>query len=132
MRRRALAVVCALMAAAAAAPAADALLPAVHHVYVIVLENESVATSFGAGSPAPYLSRTLRAAGAYVPKYYGTGHESNDNYIAMISGQAPNVAQPGRLPVVLGLRRRRRSAPTARRGGRVRLPGERARRSPRS
>ena len=25
-----------------------------------------------------------------MPKYYGIGHESNDNYIAMISGQAPN------------------------------------------
>src|SRR5581483_6456169 len=36
-------------------------------------------------------SKTLTAQGAYLPKYYGTGHESNDNYIAMVSGQAPNL-----------------------------------------
>ncbi len=60
------------------------------HVYVIVLENESVSTTFGPGSAAPYLSQTLRAQGAYLPHYFGTGHQSNDNYISMISGQAPN------------------------------------------
>jgi hypothetical protein len=49
-------------------------------VFVIVLENESAATTFGQNSAAPYL-----------PNYYGIGHNSNDNYIAMISGQAPNV-----------------------------------------
>ena len=73
------------------AQAAKATLPPIHHVYMIVLENENVSTTFGAGSPAPYLSKTLRARGAYLPKYYGTGHLSNDNYIAMISGQAPNA-----------------------------------------
>ncbi len=72
-------------------PAAAAL-PPVYHVYVIVLENQSSSTTFGAHSPAPYLSRTLRAHGAYLPNFYGIGHESNDNYIAMISGQAPNAA----------------------------------------
>ncbi len=61
------------------------------HVFVIVLENESAATTFGPSSPAPYLSKTLRAQGAYLPNYYATGHESNDNYIAMVSGQAPNA-----------------------------------------
>jgi hypothetical protein len=64
----------------------------VKHVYVIVLENESESTTFGPGTPAPYLARTLTAQGAFVPNYYGTGHLSNDNYIAMISGQAPNTA----------------------------------------
>ncbi len=65
-------------------------LPPIKHVFVIVLENESRSTTFGRHSPAPYLAKTLTAKGAYVPNYYGTGHESNDNYIAMISGQAPN------------------------------------------
>jgi hypothetical protein len=74
-----------------AGPAGASVLPPIHHVYVIVLENESAATTFGPSSPAPYLSKTVRADGAYLPNYYGTGHESNDNYIAMISGQAPNV-----------------------------------------
>ena len=60
-------------------------------MFVIVLENESASTTFGAGSPAPYLSTTLRSEGAYLPNYYAVGHESNDNYIAMISGQAPSA-----------------------------------------
>ena len=66
-------------------------LPPIRHVFVIVLENESASTTFGANSPAPYLSQTLPAEGAYLPNYYGVGHNSNDNYIAMISGQAPGI-----------------------------------------
>jgi phosphatidylinositol-3-phosphatase len=70
---------------------ASAATSPIRHVFVIVLENESASTTFAPGSPAPYLSQTLRSAGAYLPNYHGIGHESNDNYIAMISGQAPNV-----------------------------------------
>ncbi|MGI8413991.1 MAG: hypothetical protein ACR2LV_10165 [Solirubrobacteraceae bacterium] len=57
-------------------------------MFVIVLENQSASTTFGPASPAPYLSNTLRAQGAYLPNYYAIGHASNDNYLAMISGQA--------------------------------------------
>jgi hypothetical protein len=63
----------------------------IRHVFVIVLENESASTTFGAASPAPYLATTLRSEGAFLPNYYGVGHSSLDNYIAMISGQAPNT-----------------------------------------
>jgi phosphatidylinositol-3-phosphatase len=63
----------------------------VRHVFVIVLENESASVTFGPASPAPYLSKTLPSLGAYLPNYYGVGHHSLDNYIAMISGQAPNI-----------------------------------------
>jgi len=73
---------------ASAAPAGGRF--QVRHVFVIVLENESAAVTFGPSSPAPYLSRTLPARGAFVPNYYGIGHASLDNYIAMVSGQAPN------------------------------------------
>ncbi|MHB8692515.1 MAG: alkaline phosphatase family protein [Solirubrobacteraceae bacterium] len=66
-------------------------LPKIGHVFEIVLENEPSSTTFAPGSKAPYLANTLRAQGAYIPNYYGTGHVSNDNYIAMISGQAPNL-----------------------------------------
>ncbi len=72
--------------------AGSSSLPAVKHVFVIVLENEDEATTFGAASPAPYLAKTLVADGAFVPNYYGIGHNSLDNYIAMISGQAPDAA----------------------------------------
>jgi hypothetical protein len=72
-------------------------------VFIIVLENESASTTFGPGSPAPYLSKTLRAEGAYVPNYYGIGHASNDNYIAMISGQAPNLETQADCPLYVNL-----------------------------
>jgi hypothetical protein len=76
----------------ASAAAAGALaLPPIKHVFTIILENESESTTFGPGSPAPYLAKTLVSKGAFVPNYYATGHFSNDNYISMISGQAPNT-----------------------------------------
>ncbi|GAC1633228.1 MAG: hypothetical protein NVS9B10_28370 [Nevskia sp.] len=61
------------------------------HVFLVVLENENAATTFGANSAAPYLSQTLVAQGAYLQNYYGIGHNSNPNYLAMISGQGVNV-----------------------------------------
>jgi len=64
----------------------------VRHVFVIVLENEPYEVTFGAQSPAPYLAHELPKSGALLPNYYGIGHYSLDNYLAMISGQAPNVA----------------------------------------
>jgi phosphatidylinositol-3-phosphatase len=82
----------------ACSPAVGAAGSPVKHVFVIVLENESVGTTFGPGSPAPYLAGTLVSAGAYIPHYYGIGHASLDNYIAMISGQAPNPTTQGDCP----------------------------------
>ncbi|HTZ86715.1 MAG TPA: hypothetical protein VMB05_08615, partial [Solirubrobacteraceae bacterium] len=82
--------------AVSAAPAAAAKprpykQPKVGHVWVIVLENEDYAATFGSPLDDPYLAQTLPAQGALLTNYYGTGHESNDNYISMISGQPPNV-----------------------------------------
>jgi hypothetical protein len=57
---------------------------------VIDLENESFASTFGPTSPATYLNKTLVPQGELVEHYYATGHVSLDNYIAQISGQAPN------------------------------------------
>lgn len=62
----------------------------VGHVFIIILENEDYENSFGADT-APYLSQTLPAQGALLQNYYGIGHVSLDNYIAMISGQGPNA-----------------------------------------
>jgi phosphatidylinositol-3-phosphatase len=70
----------------------EALTPPVHHLFIIVLENESYDRTFGPRSRAPYLSRTLVSQGGLLRQYYGIGHASLDNYIAMISGQAPNQA----------------------------------------
>jgi hypothetical protein len=55
-----------------------------------VLENQGFSSTFGNPSADPYLAQTLPSQGALLTHYYGTGHESNDNYIAMVSGQGPN------------------------------------------
>jgi phosphatidylinositol-3-phosphatase len=73
-----------------AATAGGATTPAIGHVFVIVLENEGYASSFGTPSADPYLAQTLPSQGALLTHYYGIGHESNPNYIAMVSGQGPN------------------------------------------
>ena len=78
-----------------ASSAASAALPPIRHVFVLIDENESASTTFGPGSPAPYLSHTLVEQGAYLSNYYGIGHSSLDNYIAMVSGQAPNPSTSG-------------------------------------
>jgi phosphatidylinositol-3-phosphatase len=93
MRRR----ICALLATAGAlcalgtAPAAAGAVPYFKHVFIVVLENENASATFGKDSQAPYLAHTLRQRGAFVPNYYGIGHFSLTNYIAMVSGQAPNI-----------------------------------------
>ncbi len=77
---------------------AGAAAPPIRHVFVIVLENEGYKQTFGTRSPAAYLSRTLPAQGALLKNYYGIGHNSLDNYIAMISGQGPNVETQSDCP----------------------------------
>ena len=46
--------------------------------------------TFGAHSAAPYLATTLAREGALLKRYYAIGHASLGNYVALISGQAPN------------------------------------------
>lgn len=69
------------------------------HVVVLTEENESATTTFADASPATYL-KSLRGKGVFLPNYYGTGHVSLDNYIAMVSGQ---VATPSSTSDCLGL-----------------------------
>lgn len=66
----------------------ESALPPIRHVFLITLENKSFSTTFGPHSEAPYLAHTLAAKGALLTQYYGTGHNSLDNYIAMVSGQS--------------------------------------------
>jgi len=72
------------------APAATATPTRVGHVFLIVLENKDYATTFGASAGSAYLGKELPAQGRVLSDYYGIGHASLDNYVAMISGQAPN------------------------------------------
>jgi hypothetical protein len=65
------------------------------HVFVIVLENEGFNTTFGTAAQqnptTQYLAQTLPSQGVLLNQYYGTGHVSLDNYIAMMSGQSSTV-----------------------------------------
>jgi phospholipase C len=88
------ALVCALVAAVAVlasmpTPTVAQALPKPQHVFIIVLENEGYDVTFGANSGALYLNQLARSGGL-LKNYYGIGHDSLDNYIALVSGQAPN------------------------------------------
>jgi phosphatidylinositol-3-phosphatase len=88
-----LAALLAFRGAAALEPApreSTARLPPIRHVFIIVLENQSYASTFGAHSAAPYLATTLAREGALLKRYYAIGHASLGNYVALVSGQAPN------------------------------------------
>ena len=63
-------------------------IPHFDHVVVLTEENEDASETFGASSPAVYL-KSLRSKGVFLPNYFGTGHASLDNYVAMVSGQPP-------------------------------------------
>src|SRR5262249_31775988 len=89
----ALAMLACCLTAASAAQAAKPKpfkLPKVKHVFVIVLENQSWESTFGDPEADPYLAQALPSQGALLENYYATGHESNDNYISLVSGQPPN------------------------------------------
>jgi hypothetical protein len=63
---------------------------AIKHVWLIILENKSYDESFTGLNQNTYLWQTLPEQGALLTNYYGTGHFSMDNYISMVSGQAPS------------------------------------------
>jgi len=69
--------------------AANAPAP-VRHVFLILLENEAYDITFGPHTVAPYLAHELPRQGALLTQYYSIGHNSLGNYVALISGQAPN------------------------------------------
>jgi photosystem II stability/assembly factor-like uncharacterized protein len=83
----------------AAAAAEAAKLPPVRHVWVIMFENSRWSCNLSATlkncSPfqdpgfSPYLREVASKQGNVLSEYYGIGHNSLDNYLAFISGQAP-------------------------------------------
>jgi hypothetical protein len=75
--------------------------PLIRHVFTIMLENKGFDETFGANSLAPYLSKQLTSQGELLTNYYGIGHNSLDNYIALVSGQAPNPNTQGDCQVYL-------------------------------
>jgi phospholipase C len=91
MRRTLLTLLLAALGIAATVAPASAAPPPIKHVFVVVLENKGFDTTFGKNSQVPYLANTLTAQGELLSKYYAIGHASLDNYIAMVSGQAPAI-----------------------------------------
>jgi hypothetical protein len=73
--------------ASASGPASPDL--GIKHVFVIVLENEDETATY-TNNQNPWLGKILQEQGTLLPNYYGIGHVSADNYLAMVSGQAPN------------------------------------------
>lgn len=82
--------------------ASAALVRPVKHVFIVVLENEKFASSFGPAAQADpalrYLAKDLPAQGALLSNYYATSHMSLGNYITMVSGQPANVATQADCP----------------------------------
>jgi hypothetical protein len=71
------------------------------HVTVVLLENKNESATYSATSPASYLNTVVKPAGAFLANYYATGHASLDNYVSLISGQAPNVLTTADCPIYL-------------------------------
>jgi hypothetical protein len=62
---------------------------AIKHVWLIILENKSYDATFTGLNQNSYLWKTLPEQGVLLKNYYGTGHSSQDNYLSLVSGQAP-------------------------------------------
>jgi hypothetical protein len=62
---------------------------AIKHVWLIILENKSFDETFTGLNANSYLWQTLPSEGVLLTNYYGTGHTSQDNYIALAAGQGP-------------------------------------------
>jgi hypothetical protein len=61
----------------------------IKHVWLIILENKSYDATFTGLNQNSYLWQTLPSQGVLLKNYYGTGHSSMDNYLSLVSGQAP-------------------------------------------
>lgn len=73
-------------------------LPPIEHVFMIVLGDHGFEEGFGESSPAPYLSKTLRAKGELLSNYYAVAQGHLANQVALISGQGPNPATAANCP----------------------------------
>jgi hypothetical protein len=73
-------------------------LPAIKHVWVVMLSDEPYASVFGPSSAAPYLSVTLEHKGELLGRYDAVAHEELANELALISGQGPTVETAANCP----------------------------------
>ena len=78
-----------LSAAAGDTTTANLAPGSISHVWLIILENKSYNSEFSGVNDDTYLWQTLPSEGVLLQNYHGTGHTSMDNYITLVSGQAP-------------------------------------------
>lgn len=74
-------------------------LPAIKHVFLIVLSNEPYAADFGPESKAAYLAHALEHKGELLVRYDAVAHEELANGIALLSGQGPTAQTAANCPV---------------------------------
>jgi phosphoesterase family protein len=70
--------------------ASAATVPALDHVFVIVMENHSYDEIVGSAS-APFLN-SLSASGSLASNYYGVTHPSVPNYLALTGGSTYGIS----------------------------------------
>lgn len=73
-------------------------LPAVSHVFVIMLADQGYEAAFGPNSSLPYLASTLRGQGELLSDYYAVAGGDLANEIALISGQGPTAQTAANCP----------------------------------
>lgn len=78
---------------------APAKLPAIKHVFLVVLADQPYAGVFGPESKAPYLARTLERRGELLVRYYAVAHAGLADGIALVSGQGPTPATAADCPI---------------------------------
>lgn len=83
-------------------PSAAAQLPPIKHVFLIVLSGQG-AGAFSAGSPAPYLAKTLPHEGELLENYFAVTGGELANAIALISGQGPSTQTAAGCPLYTDL-----------------------------
>jgi hypothetical protein len=83
----------------AKAPVAVATkLPAIKHVFVIMLSEQPYAAVFGPESKARYLSGTLERRGTLLVRYDAVAHAGLADELALLSGQGPTAETAANCP----------------------------------
>jgi hypothetical protein len=82
-------------APAATTPTSTRKKLAVGHVFVIALSTPSFDAVWGQSSAAHYLIHTLKPTGAFLGGYETLGSAELPDYLALVSGQAPNADTEG-------------------------------------
>jgi hypothetical protein len=75
-----------------------AKLPAIGHVWLVMLADAPYDDLFGTGSAATFLNGTLRTQGVLLSQFHGTSHGGLTSAIATISGQGPTPELQGGCP----------------------------------